>query len=330
MEVHMNRPIKTLTLIILLTIVVIPITVQAVNKHYTIFIDSEPIYFRDDVGYPKETNNGRTLIPIRIVSEDMGYKLEWASNERKVTILDDKTKIDFKVGENTALVNGKTVTVDAKAQIIGGRTYVPLRFVSEAMNATIDYRTNPYAHYIYITKPGSESIAPDIDQKTPDVGKIPGVAEYSEKGHAENIKKVSNFFGTALDKEMSGSGMSSFNPTGGGTDGSFLYIVDRQGEEYEAKVVVKSWFTNDVIGTPYEKEYRTIGPTTKEVLRFYLPNGYEKLYKIIDDGYNFRWDDASKYVGKDLSKMIGSHKKVVLIDGNGGLQIEIGDSPSAQ
>ena len=311
--------IFTLTL---LAVITIPMTVQATPKHYTVFIDRDPIHFNDYLGYPQETDNAMTLIPIRIVSENIGYKVEWINSQRKIIILDNKTKIEIKVGENTALVNGEKVTINAKAKMIEGRTYVPLRFVSEAMGSTIEYRANPHAHYIYITRPGSESIAPDINQTIPDMGKIPGVADYSGKGHAENIKKVSNLFGTDLDKNIGDKTMAGFNPIGG--DGLFLYVVDRPGEEEEALVVVKHWFTNDLIGTPFEKESRSILPTTKEVLRFYLPNGYDKLYKIIDDGYNFRWDDASNYVGKDLSKMIGSDKKVVLIDGDGGLQIKIG------
>ena len=329
----MKRTIKLFTLIALIVIIVIPMAVQAdtLERETLISVDGKPVQFNSDLGFPKGTNNGRTLVPVRIISEDMGYKVEWENKQRKVTISDDKTKIEFNVGDNTALVNGKKVpmdvredangkkfAVDTKAQLIGSRTYVPLRFISETMGATVDWKIEGKVMFIYITRPGSTPVVP------PTAGKIPGVADYSGKGHAENIKKVSNFFGTALDKEMSSIGMSSFNPIGGGTDGSFLYVVDRPGEDYETKVVVKSWFVNDIIGTPYEKEYRTILPTTKEVLRFYLPNGYEKLYKIIDDGYNFRWDDASNYVGKDLSKMIGSDKKVVLIDGDGGLQIEIG------
>lgn len=328
----MKRTIKLFTLIALIAIIVIPMAVQAdtLERETLISIDGKPVQFNSNLGFPKNNGKGRTLVPVRIISEDMGYKVEWENKQRKVTISDDKTKIEFNVGDNTALVNGKKVpmdvredtngkkvAVDTKAQLIGSRTYVPLRFISETMGATVDWKIEGKVMFIYITRPGSTPVVPPVSS-----GKIPGVADYSGKGHAENIKKVSNFFGTALDKNISDKTMAGFNPIGG--DGLFLYVVDRPGEEEEALVVVKHWFTNEVVGTPYEKEYRSILPTTKEVLRFYLPNGYDKLYKIIDDGYNFRWDDASKYVGKDLSKMIGSDKKVVLIDGDGGLQIEIG------
>ncbi len=298
-------------------------------ENYKIFIDGKPVQFNKDLGYPI-VENGRTLVPIRIISENMGYNVEWENKEQKLTITDTKTTIEFKIGETTALVNGKrvpmdtredengkSVPVDTKAQLVGSRTYVPIRFISENMGATVDWKIEGKTLYVYIVRPGTTPT-------TPNVGTIPGTADYSENGYIENIKKISEFFGKDLDTRMGGKTMASFNPIMGGTDSSFLYVVNRPGEDYEAKVVVKNWFVNSDIGTPMEKEMKKINPTVKEVLRFYLPDGYEKLYKIIDDGFNWRWDDASKYVNKDISNLIGSDKPVKLIDGNGGLHIEIG------
>ena len=327
----MKRQMKILTLITLLAIFVIPVDTYAntLDREVTIHIDGKPVQFTKDLGYPTVIN-GRTLVPIRIISENMGYKVEWENSQRKVTISDSKTKIEFKIGENTALVNGKRVpmdtredgngkivSVDTKAQLIGSRTYVPIRFISENMGATVDWKIEGKTLYVYIVRPGTTPT-------TPNVGKIPGTADYSENGYIENIKKVGEFFGKDLDTRMGGKTMASFNPIMGGTDSSFLYVVNRPGEKYEAKVVVKAWYTPEFIGSPSEEYYKKINPTVKEVLRFYLPDGYEKLYQIIDDGYNWKWDDASKYVNKDISKMIGSDKPVKLIDGNGGLHIEIG------
>lgn len=327
----MKKLIKILTLITLLAIFVIPVDTYAntLDREVTIHIDGKPVQFTQDLGYPTVIN-GRTLVPIRIISENMGYKVEWENSQRKVTISDSKTKIEFKIGENTALVNGKKVPmdtredkdgkivpVDTKAQLVGSRTYVPIRFISENMGATVDWKIEGKTLYVYIVRPGTTPT-------TPDVGKIPGTADYSEAGHAENIKKVSEFFGGALDSRMSDNEMATFNLIGGGTDSSFLYVIDRSGETYEAKVVIKDWYTPDLIGSPSQEYYEKLNPTAKEILRFYLPNGYEKLYKIIDDGFNWKWDDANNYVNKDISNLIGSNKSVKLIDGNGGLHIEIG------
>ena len=328
----MKRQAKILTLIALLAILLIPVATyasSALDQQVSVFIDGKPVQFNSDLGYPV-IKNDRTLVPVRIISEDMGYEVKWDNHTQKVTISDAKTKIEFKIGDKTAIVNGKqvpidtrvdangkVVQVDTKAQLIGSRTYVPIRFITENFGGTVDWKVVGKTLYVYIVR--GESSTP-----TPSVGSIPGTADYSPNGYIENIKKVSEFMGDGLDKRMSDSGMAYYNPIGGSTENGFFTVVDRPGEEWDALVVVKNWYFDSDAGTPMEKELKTIPVMTKEILRFYLPDGYEKLYKIIDDGYNWRWDDASKYVGKDISNLIGSSKPVKLIDGYGGLEIRIG------
>ena len=328
----MKRQVKILTLIALLVILLIPVATYAsiaLDQQVSVLVDGKPVQFNKDLGYPI-VENGRTLVPIRIISEDMGYEVKWDNPTQKVTISDANTKIEFKIGDSTALINGKrvpidtredangkVVQVDTKARLINSRTYVPIRFITENFGGTVDWKIEGKTLYVYIVR--GESSTP-----TPSVGSIPGTADYSPNGYIENIKKVSEFMGDGLDTRIGGKDMAYYNPIGGSTDNGFFYVVDRPGEKYDALVVVKHWFINAMVGTPMEKELRTINPMVKETLRFYLPDGYEKLYQIIDDGINWRWDDASKYVGKDISNLIGSSKRVELVDGTGGLRIEIG------
>ena len=328
----MKRQAKILTLVALLVILIIPIATyasSALGQQTPVLVDGKPVQFNNDLGYPI-VENGRTLVPVRIISEDMGYEVKWDNPTQKVTISDANTKIEFKIGDSTALINGKRVPidtredangnivqVDTKARLINSRTYVPIRFITENFGGTVDWKIQGKTLYVYIVR--GESSTP-----TPSVGSIPGTADYSPNGYIENIKKVSEFMGDGLDTRIGGKDMAYYNPIGGSTDNGFFYVVDRPGEKYDALVVVKHWFINAMVGTPMEKELRTINPMVKETLRFYLPDGYEKLYQIIDDGINWRWDDASKYVGKDISNLIGSSKRVELVDGTGGLRIEIG------
>ena len=47
--------------------------------------------------------------------------------------------MQLQVGANQATVDGQSVSLDAPAQIIGGSTMVPLRFVGEALGAVVDW-----------------------------------------------------------------------------------------------------------------------------------------------------------------------------------------------
>jgi len=50
-----------------------------------------------------------------------------------------KTKIVLQVGNSVALVNDKTVKLDASPKIVKDRTLVPLRFIAEALNSSVEW-----------------------------------------------------------------------------------------------------------------------------------------------------------------------------------------------
>ncbi len=86
--------------------------------------------------------DGRTLVPIRAVAEKMGYSVAW-DNENQLVILtssNGKTILHFEIGSNIALKNlSKKIELDVPAIIVGGRTYLPLRAVAEAMDAKVNW-----------------------------------------------------------------------------------------------------------------------------------------------------------------------------------------------
>ena len=85
---------------------------------------------------------GRTLVPIRIISEELGATVSWDEINRTVLIeLGDKSallKIDsliFEVGKGSNNFD----TSDVPAKIISDRTFVPLRLVSNVLGAEIGW-----------------------------------------------------------------------------------------------------------------------------------------------------------------------------------------------
>jgi hypothetical protein len=65
-------------------------------------------------------------------------------------------KIELIINQPYALVNGAKVTLDAPPFIQAGRTFVPLRFISENLDATVDY--DGKAQSITITFPKNENL----------------------------------------------------------------------------------------------------------------------------------------------------------------------------
>ncbi len=81
--------------------------------------------------------NGRTMLPIRFIAEALGAEVEWVETERKVIITKGDTNIVIFIGSEYAYINGEAVKLDAAAFIEGNRTYLPLRFVAEALGADV-------------------------------------------------------------------------------------------------------------------------------------------------------------------------------------------------
>ncbi len=84
--------------------------------------------------------NGRVLIPLRAVTEYLEGKVNWYPDEQQVIGFRGTYGFDLILGSAAAnLSNGKTYPLDVPARSIGGRTYVPLRFASEALGCQVSW-----------------------------------------------------------------------------------------------------------------------------------------------------------------------------------------------
>ena len=85
---------------------------------------------------------GRVLVPVRAILEALGAKLDWNAKTQTVTATKSNSKVLLTIGKTTATKDGKSIKLDAPAKIVtGGRTVVPVRFISEAFGAKVDWNT---------------------------------------------------------------------------------------------------------------------------------------------------------------------------------------------
>jgi|GEM_PF-2923388 len=145
---------------------------QFFSKDIRVFVDTKPVEFKDSVGYPIIVS-GRTLVPVRVISESMGYRVTWFEKEQRVYISDSNTEVEFQIGNaDTVRVNGKNRILDKRldgsisntgATVINGRTYVPLRFITEAMGCKASWYAK--SRTVNITTGDKPEIAPpDTEQ----------------------------------------------------------------------------------------------------------------------------------------------------------------------
>lgn len=90
-------------------------------------------------------SGGRTLLPIRYVSEPLGADVEWDGALDQVTVRLDGQTIVLWINNNTARINGVETLIDpsnpAVTPIIvpSGRTMLPLRFIAENLGCQVEW-----------------------------------------------------------------------------------------------------------------------------------------------------------------------------------------------
>lgn len=85
----------------------------------------------------------RTLVPIRFISESMGYDVKWNQEAKEVTISGDKI-IRLTVNKPAIQVAGETIPLDVAPKLVQDRTMVPLRAISEAFGLFVDWDHENY------------------------------------------------------------------------------------------------------------------------------------------------------------------------------------------
>jgi Copper amine oxidase N-terminal domain len=98
---------------------------------------------------PPVAESGRTLVPFRAIFESLGAEVKWDSKTQLIQGTRDSVKISFKLGSKNAQVNNSNITLDVPAKSLNNRTLVPLRFVGEALGATVHWEASNSTVYIF-------------------------------------------------------------------------------------------------------------------------------------------------------------------------------------
>lgn len=100
---------------------------------------------------------GVTLVPLRVISENLGAKVGWNKEKQQVTLIKDEIEMILTIGSQQVIVNGENKLLPQSAQIINDATMLPIRFISEALKCQVQHDQG--SDTIFIT---SEGIAADI------------------------------------------------------------------------------------------------------------------------------------------------------------------------
>lgn len=86
-----------------------------------------------------EVKNDRITLPVRVVAEGLGGKADWNGKTREVTLTHGKNVVVMTIGKKAYTVNGVKKTMDTVPRISKDRTYLPMRFVAEALGVKVQW-----------------------------------------------------------------------------------------------------------------------------------------------------------------------------------------------
>ena len=83
--------------------------------------------------------NSRTMVPMRVIFEALGAKVDWDDTTQTAIGETKKTTVKITIGKDYLLKNDNIVVLDSPAVIISGRTLVPVRAIAESLDCKVEW-----------------------------------------------------------------------------------------------------------------------------------------------------------------------------------------------
>lgn len=144
---------KRLLCILVILIFSVPVfaaEISAVSRQEVlVYLEDEKIEFDN----PPVISGGRILAPVRRISEALGAEISWNDQSKTAKILSSDRSISFCIGQKTMVINGDETEIDVAAEIIGGRTFVPMRALAEALEFEVEWFDDTKTAFLSLKKP---------------------------------------------------------------------------------------------------------------------------------------------------------------------------------
>ena len=147
-----SKKLLAVVLVFMMVFALMPVMAFA-SDTITVTIDGQAVDFEDQEPIMVD---GRVLVPVRFVFLDLGFEVDWNRSTRTATLERDDFTVVIVIGETRFTINGASHALDVPAQLIGGRTMVPLGPILRGVGYELDWVRSKRTVVI-------ETPAPDTD-----------------------------------------------------------------------------------------------------------------------------------------------------------------------
>lgn len=134
------KKITKVTLIILIALsftTIFSSTIYAAQPQITVKLNDNKLVFPD--AQPFVDAKGRTQTPAKYIGEALGASVTWNARAKKAEFTFGDTELVLYIGKSSYEVNGQIKVMDTSAIIKDGRTFVPAKYIAEALGADVKW-----------------------------------------------------------------------------------------------------------------------------------------------------------------------------------------------
>ena len=113
--------------------------------------------------------SSRSMVPIRAIVEAMGGTIGWENSSQQITLTANGNTVKMWIGKKEITVNGTTQTIDVAPLIQNERTFVPVRFSAENLNAKVDWINTTKEAIITYDSKQETSVSPEVPVIKPEI-----------------------------------------------------------------------------------------------------------------------------------------------------------------
>lgn len=250
---------------------------------------------------------GRTMLPVRAVFENIGANVSWDGETRTVTAVKGNTTVKLVIDSQEMLVNGEVHTLDVPAMIKDSRTLVPLRACAEAFGLDVTWSNRFRA--VRIKQPIWEVTRTDYSDGTYEV------SEYDKDGNLLRVMDSEGYGATYGQYDELGAAHEYHSFEDGTEQYAYRKTISEDGREeywensdgmweksqYDENHNLVYWEDNE--GSWAKIQYDGKG----NVVYAEDSEGYWTKYEYDEQGRNIRYVTSDDYWLQDFYDEYGNH-----------------------
>lgn len=159
------RKIVVLIAMMFIALLLLPVAGYA-NASANLFLNGKPLAS----SVPPVIVNHSTMVPFRIVAEQLGAAVTWEHQAKKVVVVQASKTIVLVVNDKNAVVNDKGYTLETAPLIMNGRTMIPLRFVGEQLGLQVNWDAKTKSVHMEQNKADKPGVPAEEETSSPNQG----------------------------------------------------------------------------------------------------------------------------------------------------------------